>query len=623
MEIELAEIRDFIKLRYPFSTLSEESANGLLPQIQIRYLRRGQAFPPEQQKDEGFYLIRSGAIELRDAHNQLMGRLDEGDFTAESCEFIKINPAENSIAIEDSLVYTLPCTLLRKLIRQYDPFQQYFSDSVRSRLKLAAQTINDDVVDYNMARLTVEVSELIHNPPFMLAETTSLQAAAKFMTDNRTSSLMLTDEKGVLSGLVTDHDFRKRCVAKGMDTRLPVKQIMPAHFRVIEHDSQILHAMMLMTRENVHHLPVMKDNQVMGMLTAMDITHYSTSNPAFITSKIRKAQNLEELVAVFQGLPALQLSLADSSITARHIGEIISCVTDSLTKRLIKFAQQDLGPAPVPFAWVAGGSQARLEQTAHSDQDNALIISDDMAPEHEEYFIQLATRVSDGLDACGFVYCPGDAMATNEKWRQPVSVWKKYFDQWIYRPAPEALMLACIFFDFRVIYGKKKLYREIQRDMLHKAKKSKLFLAHMAANALTHKPPLGFFRKLVLIHGGEHDETFDIKIRGIAPITDIARVLALAEGISAVNSTDRLMSASGSHSLSKGMSENLQDALEFIASLRIRHQANQIKRQQAVDNYLPPDRLSELERKHLKDAFAVIQDMQDSLKLQYNVGQLG
>lgn len=622
MEIELVEIRDFIKIRYPFSTLSEESANGLIPQIQIRYLRRGQPFPPELVEKELFYLIRSGAIELRDTGDQLMGHLAEGDFTAESCEFIKINPAENSIAIEDSLIYTLPCTVLRKLIREYDSFQQHFSDSVRSRLKLAASKIND-AVDYNIARLTVQVSELIDKPPVILAETTSLQAAAQFMTDNRTSSLMLTDEKGVLSGLVTDHDFRKHCVAKGLDTQLPVKQIMPAKFRVIEHDSQILHAMMLMTRKNVHHLPVMKNNSVVGMLTAMDITHYSTSNPAFITSKIRKAKNLDELVAVLQGLPALQLSLADSSITARHIGEIISCVTDSLTKRLINLAQQDLGPAPVPFVWVAGGSQARLEQTSHSDQDNAMIISDDMAPEHDEYFKRLATIVSDGLDACGFVFCPGDAMATNKKWRQPVSIWKKYFDQWIHRPVPTALMQACIFFDLRVVYGKKKLYRELQRDMLHKAKKSKLFLAHMAANALTHKPPLGFFRKLVLIRGGEHDETFDIKIRGIAPITDIARVLALSEGIKAVNSTERLVSTRASRSLSKGMSDNLRDALEFIASLRIRHQANQIKRKQPVNNYLPPDQLSELERKHLKDAFAVIQDMQDSLKLQYNVGQLG
>jgi CBS domain-containing protein len=141
----------------------------------------------------------------------------------------------------------------------------------------------------------------------------------------------------------------------------------------------------------------------------------------------------------------------------------------------------------------------------------------------------------------------------------------------------------------------------------------------MVGNALKHRPPMGFFRKFVLIRDGEHDNTFDVKHRGIVPITDIARVLALAEGSGMVNTTERLQAISGSQSMSEEMSENLQDALEFIANLRIQHQADQIRRSQDPNNYLPPDDLSSLERKHLKDAFDIIKEAQDSLSNRFRI----
>jgi CBS domain-containing protein len=171
------------------------------------------------------------------------------------------------------------------------------------------------------------------------------------------------------------------------------------------------------------------------------------------------------------------------------------------------------------------------------------------------------------------------------------------------------------------VHGEQKLYKRLQLEILNKTRDNGIFTAHMAGNALTHRPPLGFFRRFVLIHDGEHDDTLDIKHRGIVPITDIARVLSLASGINAVNTTDRLKTAINVGALSEDMGENLIDALEFIASLRIRHQANQIRRGDKPDNYLAPDDLSDLERKHLKDAFKVIAEMQGTMENRYQVGR--
>ena len=619
MEIELVEIRDFLAQRPPFDTLPDERLNELPERLKIRYLRRGSPFPPDDADDNYLYILRSGAIALLDKEGQLKEKLGEGDYYTTSCQLVDFEAYASGEVEEDSLLYLLPCQQLQTLRRESPDFGKHFTDSMRERMRHAVSAQNT-TTDYSTAHLTVEVGDLLKRPPVTLDKKCTIQEAAQIMTENNVSSVMLLDS-GELVGLVTDRDLRKRCVAAGISIDQPVKKIMTSDPVTVQSSTLALSAMMTMTKLHVHHLPVMSGSQVKGMLTATDLARLQISNPAFIASDIRKAQSEKELVTALARLPELQLQLARSSATALHIGEVISCITDSLTNRLIDLAIEELGPAPVPFVWVCGGSQARLEQSSHSDQDNALIISDDMTPEDDQYFEALATKVTDGLNACGFIYCPGDSMATNPKWRQPLRTWKNYFQNWITKPEPMALMLSSIFFDMRPVYGDKQLFNKLQKKILKKSKDNKIFIAYMASNALTHRPPLGFFRTFVLVHDGEHNDTLDIKHRGIVPITDIARVLALSEGLTETNTTDRLRAAAETSSLSKEMAENLEDALEFIASLRINHQALQIGLGEAPDNYLPPGELSELERKHLKDAFNVIQEMQNTLDHRYQLAR--
>ena len=619
MEIELVEIRDFLAQRPPFDELPEERLNELPESLQIRYLRRGNAFPPADADDDYLYVVRSGAIALLDEEGQLKEKLGEGDYYTTACQLVNFEAYTKGEAEEDSLLYLLPCHKLQVLRRESPEFSKHFTESMRERMKHAVSAQNT-VTDYSTAHLTVEVGDLLKRQPVTLDKNCTIREAAQIMTENNVSSVMLLDS-GALVGLVTDRDLRKRCVAEGLSGDLKVKKIMTPDPVTVQSSTLALSAMMTMTKLHVHHLPVVEGSLVKGMLTATDLARLHVSNPAFIATDIRKSSSVKELAVTMSRLPDLQLQLARSSATALHIGEVISCITDSLTKRLIELATEELGPPPVPFVWVCGGSQARLEQSSHSDQDNAMIISDEMSPEDDQYFETLARKVTDGLNTCGFIYCPGDSMASNPKWRQPLKVWKNYFQEWIIRPDPMALMLSSIFFDLRPVYGDKSLFKKLQKKILQTSKENKIFIAYMASNALTHRPPLGFFRTFVLVHDGEHDDTLDIKHRGIVPITDIARVLALSEGLGETNTTDRLRAAAETSALSREMAENLEDALEFIASLRINHQALQIGRGEPADNYLPPGELSELERKHLKDAFNVIQEMQSTLDHRYQLAR--
>ncbi|MBU0501116.1 MAG: CBS domain-containing protein [Gammaproteobacteria bacterium] len=621
MDIELIEIKDFLARHPPFDHLPEEALDPLLGEILIRYLRRGSSIPANDGEADHLYLVRTGAVALFDDKGKLQEKLGEGDYFIPRCE------ETGDIGLtgrteEDSLVYMAPCDVLGRLRKAFKEFDAFFSAGTNERLRKALTGINDGVSLASNNLLSIEVGDLIDQRLVSVESGTSVLQAAQRMTECSVSSLLVTRD-GDLLGILTDKDLRRRFICQGLSYETPVDAIMTADPIRVRTDTLGFEALLRMTRMGVHHLPVMEGDQLSGVISTTDLIRFQSAHGPYLVREILRAETSAELQNTARRLPQFQVQLVNGGATAEHIGQAVSSITDALTRRLIQLAEAALGPAPVPYAWVAGGSQARREQTSYSDQDNALILSDALRPEQASYFEHLARLVCDGLNACGFYYCPGDAMATNPKWRKPVAEWRRYFHAWIEKPEPMALMLSSIFFDLRVIHGERGLFEGLQQEVLAKSRKNEIFLAFMAANALTHRPPLGFFRTFVLISDGAHDKTFDIKHRGIVPIIDLARVYALASGSPAVNTLERLRDAAEHRVLSDEGAANMIDALAFIATLRMRHQTSQLRQGAPVDNFLPPDDLSPLERNHLKEAFKVIATLQESLSIRYRVGNLG
>jgi len=276
-------------------------------------------------------------------------------------------------------------------------------------------------------------------------------------------------------------------------------------------------------------------------------------------------------------------------------------------------AEADLGPAPVAWLWLACGSQGRQEQTGVSDQDNCLMIDDAVTEADMGYFRALARSVSDGLNACGYVYCPGDMMATAARWCQPVRVWRDYFRGWIARPDPEAQMLASVMFDLRPIGGAARLFGDLQQETLAAAAKNSIFVAHMITNSLKHTPPLGLIRGIATIRSGEHRNHVDLKLNGVVPVADLARIYALQGRLGAVNTRARLMAAAEAGVISASGARDLTEAYDLIAQTRLDHQAARVRAGEKPDNFLAPADLSDFERSHLRDAFVVVRTMQSAL----------
>lgn len=616
MQAELIEIREFLAEHPPFDQLPGEVLDILPKRLTVRYLRRGSSFPPEQSATASASLIRAGAVEFRSAKGELLEKMGEGELYTITCPGSDDNLQRNGICSEDTLLYQIPCEEIQELRQRFPEFNSHFEKSMRLRLQHAIDQLQHGHGTISNL-MNMKAGTLIHRAPVIIDPDQTIRQAAQKMGEEQVSALLIM-ENDTLHGIVTDRDLSLRCIAAGISVDQPVSNIMTSNVFALDEERAAFDGLLEMTRRKIQHLPIIsRSGKIRGVISASEILYRHSLNTISLAATIKRSSSVDELVEATGQLPELQMQMLNSGMTAGHLTQALSAVTDAITERLLQLAEAELGAPPVPYVWLACGSQARREQTTVSDQDNAMLIDNAMQPEHDEYFAALARFVSDGLNRCGFRYCPGDAMATNPKWRQTLNGWQRHFDKWVNTPEKMSLMLTSIFFDIRPIYGDESLYQRLRDKILPQCKANRIFLAYMAANALKNRPPLGFFRKFVLVHDGEHDDSLDLKHRGILPIVDLARVFALSAGLPQLDTKERLLAAQEAGQISREGTENLLHALEFIATLRARSQAEEHTAGKPMDSYVRPDSLSGVERNQLKDAFAAINTVQQALSQRY------
>lgn len=467
--------------------------------------------------------------------------------------------------------------------------------------------------DSSVGFLQESVGHLMTRQPLTVAGTDTIQHAAQLMRDRHISCLPVVDAQRLV-GLLTEADMTGRVVATGRSVTEPVAAVMTPAPTSVQSSSSVFDLISLLTERQVAHAPVVDADRLVGVVTQTDLVKRQTASSLFMVHDVRTLTSTADIARVVGQVPNLLRNLVDGGGRAVETGRMISAITDAVTRRLIELAEEKLGPAPGDYVWLACGSQGRQEQTGATDQDNVLVISDtvDMA-RHGDWYKAFAEFVCRGLDEAGYVFCPGGMMAMNERWRKPLRFWRQDFRQWIDNPGPEAQMLASVMFDLRAIHGNVDLYRSLQEEALRATGRSSIFIAHLASNALTHRVPLGMFGRLATERRGPHQHRIDLKHRGVVPIIDLARIHALASGITAVNTVERLRTHNDESVISAAGLRNLLDAYEFISILRLRHQAEQVKDDRPLDNFLDPSSRSALERDRLRRSFLAIRDIQSAM----------
>ena len=589
----------FLETVHPYDTLPRDELARVAGSFSRREFQAGEEVYHAGEPLKGLYLIKRGTVEVMEPSGQVISLLGPRN------SFGERGLARDGLAVttarvtEDAVLLLLPVAEYRRLLASVPAFERFFSRGRGHESRTGDLTVQ-------------KVADLMARRPIAVEAAETIRAAAQKMRDSKVSSLGVL-EQGRFVGIVTTRDMTNKVLAMGLDPATPVGEVMtrePITLRPDALGSDILH---IMLERKIGHLPVVEDGQLVGMVTQTDLTRFQAVSSAQLVRDAASAETVEELASVTARIPRLLVQLVGGNNAHEVVTRLITDIADTVTRRLIAMAEAQLGPAPVPYLWLACGSQGRQEQTGVSDQDNCLMIDDAATDADMEWFRKLARFVSDGLHACGYVYCPGDMMATNPQWCQPMHVWRDYFRGWITKPDPMAQMLASVMFDLRPIAGQASLFGDLHRETLEMAAKNSIFVAHMVSNSLKHTPPLGLLRGFATIRSGEYKNHIDLKHNGVVPVVDLGRVYALVGQLEPANTRARLEAAEAAGVISASGARDLIEAYDLIAQTRLENQARLVKSGRKPDNFLAPGDLSDFERSHLRDAFVVVRTMQSAV----------
>ncbi|KAF7788196.1 CBS domain-containing protein [Pseudoalteromonas rubra] len=612
MTAQVQDVLTFVQQQAPFAQLTDSAADYFVEHLDIIYVsaqNQAQWFKSDLPQ---LYLVRSGHFDLRSDRGELVTRLAEGDYFGYP-SLLTGEPISNQLeVVQPGLVYVLPQSAFDFLRREYKPFEQHF---VRAHAK---RLLSSHYKESGNSWSEHPVSELMSRAAVTLMPDASIQEAAKVMKKHRVSSIMVTEHEQ-LAGVVTDRDLRNRVLAAGLDPARAIGEIMTVKPKHIFENNRIFSALHLMLKHNIHHLPVLSEDRTpIGMITSTDLLRQQKSDPVQLIGRIYKACSYAQVRQLAKEIPDLLSDFANKIEDISLIGQLLSGLSDALTGRLIDLYQQQHGNAPTPFAWICFGSQAREEQTLHSDQDNGLLLPEGVTDEQRQYFAQLGVFVCQQLDECGIRTCPGNIMASNPQCRGTLSEWCERFMSWIDAPTPHAMLNCKIYFDLRFITGSDVLFGQFQHH-LSEIPKNELFYAAMAADINVNTVPIGLFQQFKLQQDKHKHKYLDLKKRGVVIINDVVRLYALQAGIRKANTLQRLQALKGHRVLSAEDIANLQDCWRFLTQLRLR---TQIDQEGLPENCINPEHLSSLERHQLKEAFHLIKQAQQACAFKFARGSL-
>ena len=379
-------------------------------------------------------------------------------------------------------------------------------------------------------------------------------------------------------------------------------------------------AMLAMATLGIRHLVIVDaEERAAGVISERVLFAMARVGLRNIRKVIEAAADIDAVSRAAEEVRRLCLNMMSQGVSAEKLTQFISGLNDGLTRRVIEItlARHDL--FGLDWAWLAFGSEGRDEQTFSTDQDNGIIfVCPDFADRDalQLRFLDFAREVNEGLARCGFPLCKGNIMASNPLWCLTTDEWQERFTQWIRLPEPEALLNACIFFDFRALYGKEALAKALRKWLLDRTGGARIFLRLMAENAVRYAPPLGMIRDFVFDNNVDFPHTLDLKAFGTRPFVDAARIIALAHGIPHTSTAARLRAAE-QMKLGGDDVDAVIDGFFFIQMLRLRNQGADAR--PGAANRIAPDQLNELDRQMLKAAFKQAKRVQSRLQLEYRL----
>ncbi len=621
----------------PFDRLSEEQRKAILADISIDYFEPGDVVLEQRgTSHRGLYIVESGLVRLMDVDQQrLIDKCGEGDVFG-SFGLLK----GGALIYEAKAVEPTVCALLKgarfqQLYEANEDFRAYFDQDLKQYLSRMGERL--DVAGAHLL-MTRRLRQFNNRELVTIEPDATAQQAARLMRRESIGSLVIVNQ-GKLAGILTDRDLRNKLIAAGKSLDMPVRRLMSFPVRTVSEEATVLDALLVMLREEVYRLVITTEQggarRPVGLLTDRDLSHFRGQDPIATLRRVSHAQATAELSRIRTEAGEQLLYLYRQGVYPEMLNSIISVLYDRMLVRVLELAERDLRARPgidrvdLKWAWLRLGGGGRQETALSSEKYGALVFenpsSDQDAGRAAQWFSRLFEEANAALEACGFR--TSDDAAPDLPRCLPLRQWKKTYRTWVFQADADALAPVPPFFDLRWVYGARSLFEALRQDVedalnVQAMDAERNFLGMLAALSLQNTPPLSFFRRFVLDRSGEERPAFNIQGRGVRPIVDAARVLALELRFMASSSTfDRLRHAAEQIPELADVIGKALEAYQLLVDVRMAHQLRAVEANEPPDNQIDPSTLTRIQRNLLRAAFGAVSDLQDAVAKRYSVGR--
>ncbi|AEJ10935.1 signal-transduction protein containing cAMP-binding and CBS domains [Pseudomonas putida] len=621
----------FLQRFPPFNQMEHSHLAYLVEQCQLRFYASGESIvKPADGPVEHFYIVKQGRVVGERQHLVKPGVETTFEITSGECFPLAALLGERAtrtehLAGEDTFCLQLNKAAFIRVFSMSEVFRDFALRGVSSLLDQVNQQVRQRAVETlgTQYSLNTPLGELAMRHPVVCSPDTPLRDAVRLMHEQQVGSIVVVDPQRYPTGIFTLRDLRQVVAAADADLGAPIARHMTAQPFYLSPQASAFDAAMAMTERHIAHVCLVENRRLCGVVSERDLFSLQRVDLVHLARTIRHAPRLDTLVSLRGEISQLVERMLAHGASSTQITQIITLLNDHTVCRVIELALAERGDPGVPFSWLCFGSEGRREQTLHTDQDNGILFEAADSTEADAIrarLLPLAQYINQCLAQCGFTLCKGNVMAGNPELCLSRSEWARRFAGFVREASPENLLGSSIYFDLRVVWGDEQGCEQLRQGLLDQVADNRIFQRMMADNALRQRPPVGRLREFVLTRqGNDKAATLDLKVQGLTPFVDGARLLALANGIGACNTLERLRQL-----VAKGVIEALdgaayEEAYHFIQQTRMQQHQRQTRDNLPYSNRLDPDSLNHLDRRILRESLRQAQRLQSSLALRYQL----
>ena len=605
----------------PFDDMARSDVRAFVEASRQAYFAPGEVLvKPEDGPAHELFFIRRGAVVGQRGLDGAAGgafAYEAGDLFPVSAVLAHRATTTAYRATEDTFVLRIPEARMRVLAERSPVFGDFLNRRVQRFLDLSRAALQSVYASRVLAEQSMEtpLERLCRHEPVSCPPDTALRDALGRMHGLRIGSMLVTDPQQRPVGILTRYDVLDRVALAGVPMDTPISAVMVAPVHALESDRTAQDAALLMSAKGIRHVPVTRGGRLVGMVSERDLYALQRMSLSQVSDRIRHAADLAALQSAAEDIRRFARHLLGQGVQALQLTQMISHLNDVLTERLVQLKVAEHGVDPQCFCWIALGSEGRGEQTIATDQDNALILSDELGAEERRVLLVMAAEINQALDACGYPLCKGQIMAGNPDCCLSLSQWQQRFAQWIEQGSPQDLLNASIYFDFRPLAGKADLATGLRATVVQRAAANPRFARQLAVNGLAQSPPLNWRGQIDTTPMEGHD-TLDLKLQGTAILVDVARLYALANGMAVTSTRERLEGVGPRLGVPAREHQAWVTGFEFLQMLRLRAQLDGT----AIGdnpNRIAVDALNDIDRRILRETLRMVRSLQQRVQLDY------